>query len=272
MDPILVTGTSAPERTRLASLSRAISPKVPSDEPLPRFADPVCFATVGLDRATLEQINDRLVADADQAGLALAGSGCRPNVTILFVDGIAATFERLRHRDPMLFGQRTPDEIREIARQAGPVRAWSIIETRSRDGDRIGAKAALASGNGILTVATSSRLFATIRRDVLASVVLVERSSLVGKTTRQIADYLALRSLAAAHPEAAIGEETILSLFGPDGQGAPTEMTAFDRGYLQGLYSGSPNQLASLHQALIVRTILRARAGEGSARPTPVDQ
>lgn len=107
LNPIIVTGRSAPIRKRVEALQHAVTPYAAADEPLPRFSDPVCFAAAGLDRATLEPLSDRVVEDAAQAGLGLAGEGCRPNVTLLFVDGVEAVFARLRRRDPACFGYRT---------------------------------------------------------------------------------------------------------------------------------------------------------------------
>lgn len=257
LDPIIVTGRATQDRKQAEALTRAITPRTASDDPLPRFQDSVCFLTSGLDRATLEAIADRIAADAEQAGLRLAGDGCHPNVLVVFVAGIDAELKRLERGHATVFGDRTPSEIRDIAHQPGPVRAWSNTEVRSRDGDPI-------ARDGRLRVSISSRLVATIRKDMLASVVLVERSAVVGKTTRQIADYVAMRALASLRPQGVTGTNTILSLFASAGT-APAEMTAFDRGYLRGLYSGGANQFASVQQGLIVRTILKAEKAAATA-------
>lgn len=267
IDPITVNGNRATARTRIDALRRAVTPHIPSDEPMPRFSDPLCFAAAGLDRATLEQIGDRVVADAAAAGLALAGEACRPNVTLLLVDRVDAAFSRLRRRDATLFGDRTREEIDAIGRQAGPVRAWSILETRSRDGDRIGVNDGLKAASRTLAVPTTSRLFAPIRRDMLASILLVERTAVLGKTPVQIADYVVMRALAGVHPPDTARADTILSLFDPGNPAPAAQLTGFDRGYLKGLYSGSPNQLAPMHRSLIVRTILAQRTPEDAGSP-----
>lgn len=181
---------------------------------------------------------------------------------LMFVDTVDAAFSRLRRQNAGIFGYRTRDDITAIGGQFGAVRAWSNIETRSRDGDHIGANAALGTRNGTLAIPTASRLFAAIRRDMIASVVLVERRAVIGKTSQQIADYVAMRALADTHPRGPAGKDTILSLFDPGNNTPPAELTDFDRGYLKGLYSGSPNQLATMHSGRIVRTIL----GQPAAR------
>ncbi len=254
-DPIIVTGRPLPPKDEIRSLARAITPPTMANEPLPRFFESVCFGSKGLDRQTLVDIGDRLAADADQAGIKLAGDGCRPNVVILFVDGIEGEIDTLVKRRWWVFGYRSPSEIREIVDERGPVRAWSNIETRSSDGNRI-------DSNGVLRVSVASRLVSSVRQDALASIVLVERKALIGKTPVQIADYIAMRALAGARPRRTSGRETILTLFDGATRNAPPELTAFDRGYLHGLYAGEANALASTTQGRIVRDILKAKDRE----------
>lgn len=256
-DPIVVTARPLPPKAEIRALARTITPPSGSNEPLARFHDSVCFGTAGLDRRTLEDIGHRLAADAEQAGLDLAGDGCKPNVIILFVDGVDTQIRTLVQRKWWVFGDRTPAEIRTIVNEKGPVRAWSNNETRSRDGNRI-------TPGGVLKIETVSRISSPIRHDTLASVVLIERSALVSKTTSQIGDYAAMRGLAGARPQRTSGRETILTLFDPATPTAPSELTAFDRGYLRGLYAGAANALASTTQGTIVREVLKAKVAEAA--------
>ncbi|MGN7999886.1 hypothetical protein [Sphingomonas sp. 22176] len=236
-DPIIVMGRQAPDPETVRSLSRAITPNVAPDDPLARFNEPVCFITSGLAQATLEQIGDRLAADAEQAGLRLAGAGCHPNVAILFVNGVEATLKRLEHDRAVLFGTRKPADLHDLSRQPGPVRAWNNIRM---------VQVPLNEG---------SRLVSDVRMDIVNAIVLVERSAVVGRTTNQIADYAVMRALAVIRPRRAIGRDTILSLFDTAGS-PPAEMTVFDRGYLRGLYNGAGNQLANVQQGRIVQGIV----------------
>ncbi|WP_138983929.1 hypothetical protein [Sphingomonas elodea] len=254
-DPIIVTGRPLPSKEEIRALARDVTPPSTSSEPLARFHDSVCFGSVGLDRDTLIGIGDRLAADAELAGLKLAGEGCKPNVVILFVDGVAAEVDKLVRRKWWVFGDRLPSEIRTIVEERGPVRAWSNSEVRSSDGDRVDAQ-------GFLKVTTASRIVASTRRDTLASVVLIERSAIVGKTISQIADYVAMRALAGARPHRAGGRETILALFDGATERTPPELTSFDRGYLRGLYTGPANDFAGTSQSKIVRAILKAKDEE----------
>lgn len=236
-DSIIVTGRPAPAPDTIQSLSRAITPHVGPDDPLARFNEPVCFLTSGLAHATLEQIGDRLAADVEQAGVRLAGAGCHPNVAIWFVNGVEVTLTRLERDHAALFGTRKPADLRSLSRQPGPVRAWNNVRT---------VQVSLNQG---------SLLVSAVRMEIASTIVLVERSAVIGRTTNQIADYAVMRALAVIQPRRATGRDTILSLFDTAGS-PPPEMTAFDRGYLRGLYNGAGNQLAKVQLGRIVQGIV----------------
>ncbi|MGN7999885.1 hypothetical protein [Sphingomonas sp. 22176] len=102
-----------------------------------------------------------------------------------------------------------------------------------------------------------------IRKDVLASIVFIERSALPGKSPTQIGDCIAMRALGGTRPQNDLGARSILSLFTPGATEAPPEMTAFDRGYLRGLYADTANAFATTTQSLIVRSILEEKKAEG---------
>lgn len=257
-ESILVTARPLPPKEEIRALARAITPPTMANEPLPRFFESVCFGSQGLDRQTLIDIGNRLAMDADEAGLRLGGDGCNPNIVIFFVDGVEGEIKKLLQCRWWVFGYRTLSEIREIVDERGPVRAWSNVETRSREGNRIGS-------GGFLHVSVASRIASPIRQDALASVVLVERKAIIGKTPVQIADYIAMRTLAGVRPRRTSGGETILTLFDGATRSAPLALTAFDRGYLHGLYAGEANALASTTQGKIVHDILKAKDRETSS-------
>ncbi|WP_066718368.1 hypothetical protein [Sphingomonas pituitosa] len=253
-DPIIVTARPLPPKDEIKSLSRSITPYV-SGGSLPRFNASVCFGTSGLARRTLEQVGARLALDADLAGLELAGDGCKPNVFVLFVDGVGDQMAKLVERKWWVFGERSPAEVRDILRQRGPVRAWSNNELRGADGQRVGA-------DGLLRVPVATRIAPAVRHDMLAAIVVIERSAVVGKTPSQIADYVAMRALGGVRPPRTGSKETILALFDSHVLEAPAEMTAFDRGYLRGLYDSSTAEFASVTQGRIARRIMKEKDAE----------
>lgn len=264
-DPIVVEGRMLADDARIRALARAISPRVGFDQPLARFTDRVCFATAGLAAPMLRTIGYRLTEDADAAGIPLAGDGCTPNILVMFVEDGAAEARALLQRQPGLFGDMQPGEIRAMLHEPGPVHVWSISEVRSRDGDRMGYG---QEGPPTLKVPFATRIGLAIRRDMLSTVMLIDRKAVAGRTLRQIADYAAMRTLAMIRPKGATGGETILTLFDP-ASSPPPEMTAFDRGYLKALYEGSATERGATKVAMIARSIVkreeRARKADDKA-------
>ncbi|WP_163958287.1 hypothetical protein [Sphingomonas insulae] len=260
-DPIVVEGRALPDEVKIRALARAISPRVGFDQPLARFTDPVCFATAGLPSPMLRTIGARLAENADAAGIALAGDGCTPNIIVVFVEDSRAEAERLMRRKPWMFRNYQPSEMLDILKEPGPVHVWSVSEVRSRDGDRISQG---VDGPPTLRVPIATRIGLAIRRDMLSTVMLVDRKAVLGRSLRQVADYAAMRTLAMIRPKGAAGGDTILTLFDPAAAAPPTEMTAFDRGYLKALYAGSGTQRGATKVAMIARSIIRTAADDNA--------
>ena len=93
--------------------------------------------------------------------------------------------------------------------------------------------------------------------DVLNKVIVIvdaEQAGAVGGD--QLAEYLAMISLAQVDPEGETGGyDTILNLFAATA--APSGLTAWDRSYLQGLYQSRPDRIDPSRQARAVTRILR---------------
>lgn len=253
-EEVVVNGRTLPEEAQVRALARAISPRTGWDEPLARFDDPVCFGTGGLARPLLEAIGARLAEDAAEARVPLAGNGCEVNVLLLFVEDGPAELRRLLKRRPGLFGALRPGDVRAIIDEPGPVHVVTTSEIRSSDGDR------LVSSPGdvpTLKVSIASRIVLPIRRDLMSSLVLIDRRAAEGLSVQQIADYVAMRALAMIRPRGASGGSTILTLFDSSGAVAPLGLTPFDRGYLKALYQGSGNQRGATKVGMIARSIIK---------------
>lgn len=263
-DTIIVEGKPLADEARVRALARAITPRVGFDQPLARFTDPVCFATAGLPRSMLQTIGARLAEDAAEAGIRLAGDGCDPNIVVIFVDDGRAELKTLVKRRPWLFRDKQPSEIRAILDEPGPAHVWSVSETRSRDGDRLNYG---DGGAPSLKVWIASRIGLPVRRDMLSTVMLIDRKAVLGRSLHQIADYAAMRTLAMVRPKGATGGDTILALFDPDVPASPAGMTGFDRGYLKALYEGSGSQRAFTKVAMIARSINKDVASGADPRP-----
>lgn len=266
-ETIVVTGVApdkaSPREDQVRALTRAISPRVGPDQPLARFSDPICIATAGLQRNVLQAIGNRMAFDAVQAGISLAGDGCDPNVLVLFADDGRAELTALVKRRPVLFDGLTPAQIQALLDAPGPVHAWARSEIRNRDGGRLDYS---ANGPANLRVPIASMIVLPTRRDLISTVVVIDRKAVAGRSPDQVADYAAMRTLATVRPQGAAGSDTILTLFDPGTATPPGTMTLFDRGYLKGLYAGAANLRAPDKLAMIARHIVDA--GAPDTRPS----
>lgn len=252
-DELVVTGRRAPDKAELRRQVDGVAGHPGFDKPLARFIEPVCLGTMGLGADTGAAILDRMVQVAEAARVPMNGKAtCSPNVLVLFIDDSHAGVERIAKRTSGLMRSLSYYEVKALLKEPGPVYAWSAVETRSRDGDRMAVD--FPGDVPQLKVSTATRTALPIRQDMLSSVVIIERKAVAGKLVTQIADYAAMRAFAETEPRRKGDAATILSLF-DEGVVAPVEMTAFDRGYLRGVYSGAPNQLPGFQIGGMARAI-----------------
>jgi hypothetical protein len=253
---------AAPTRKVIGNQVRAATGPVSQNVPIARFQDPVCVAVGGLSSKVASEIAQRMLDDADLAGITLAGDHCRPNTMVLFVDDAHAEVAKMaksNHRALLGVGFNAR---RALLKSEGPAFAWRLTEVRTRDGET----SLPGDGPPTFHVAVASRVVQPVRQDVVTAVLIVERKAVVGKTSRQLADYAALRLFAGARELPGGGLDTMLALFGRKAA-PPAQLTAFDRGYLRGLYTGGANAFAYTQRGRMAGAI--ARENEASAPATP---
>lgn len=259
---VVVEGRRADRVTAARRLAVKIAPYQSGRDPLPRFTDPICPAADGLPGPVAAAFAARVRTDAAQAHIPVAGAGCTPNIIVLFPPDGREAVRALRRARPGLFAALAPDRTRRLTDEPGPVRAWSYTQLRSRDGDeeRLATLTHLPAPE--LYVRDASILKTTTRMDVDGAVVVIDQPAAIGKTINQLADYVAMRTMAQAKPvDADGGEPTILRLFDPDTQ--PTAgLTAFDQAYLRAFYVGPPTEAAVTRVHAIAH-----RVGRGIATP-----
>jgi hypothetical protein len=248
------TDATAPRQTLRsvrAALDR-VAPAYSANDPVARFTDPICAASSGLPAQADRIIVDRIAALAASAGLQVARPGCAPNVRIVFVADGRAAMRRLFHTRPAAVTGQSVQAMNRLIAEPSPARAWIETEIRSRDGDRPSYSPVQAPG---LPVATSSHLSLPIRRDILSATVMIDRDAAAGVPLTQIADYAAMRALTGARADARLGQRSILSMFTGPISASPEAATAFDQGYLRGLYEGRGDLPYTIKSAAIVSRI-----------------
>ena len=204
-------------------------------QPLARFEEPICPGVIGLPFDLAGPLIVRVRAVADAVGIDTAkASDCRPNVIIAFTGDGKADLQEIANRDSSLLSGMTYWERKKVLKVDGPVRAFSLVATKSNTGMS-------GSGNGQQFETTiASRLVLSTRRDIAIAVVLFDADAADGKTVTQLADYTAMRTFARTKPpKGDVYYGTILQLF-DNVEPAPERLSDFDIAYLQAVYTGAP--------------------------------
>lgn len=230
-DEIVVVGArEVPPRTAKRFV-RQISSSV--DGQLARFAEPICPIVAGLGPDAARAIEARLRAVAADAGAKVGEPGCRPNIALMVAHDADDFVKALHKRFPGFFGSLSMVKLRKALRE-GPVHAWSTIEVRDELGNAIGS-----DDDGVKYVErfSASAITAGTRQVTVKSIVVIDDKAVVGKSVVQIADYVAMRTLAGARPPRDGGNvDSIITLFDEGSAFTDPELTALDQGFLQGLY------------------------------------
>lgn len=180
--------------------------------------------------------------------MSVGAKNCQKNVLIGFVDDISKEVDNLLENERWAFGNLQPSERKKLVNQSGPTRAWHVSKMGNADGvELVWRESSEISGLYIYedrSNTTGSRLRSSRTQLIKASVVLIERSSAVGKTLNQLTDFATFRAIA---PVDVIQESpppspaSILTLF--DSASAPEELTDFDTAFLKAYYAGNGRNL-----------------------------
>jgi hypothetical protein len=265
---IVVTGRPKPlTRSEVFEQAQALSRASRRyNEALARFVTPLCPGVSGFTADTAGMIVDRIRANAARLRVPLAGAKCSPNLIVAVVEDGRTLLSNLERTRPQMFSLVAASERTELLGEGEPVRVWNNIVTIGHDG----APVPRWNGEELLPSVwgQTNRWFVPFHRDILSTLVVFDRTAVLGMTLVQLADYATMRGL--AHMRPASGTEpmpTILALFEPSGRDTP-ELTSFDIGYLRSLYWEQPNEPA-VSKLLRVRREA-AKAQEQAAEPVPV--
>lgn len=265
-----------------------------SDAQYARWNTGLCPSVAGLPAAEAQVIIDHIARRAHRANVSVGGADCARNLVIIFAPDGAAVARELVSTRPDLLGFASALEIAPSLRPRldafvaadRPVRFWHLTNTMAADGSamrdgeartgrstrdalaasRGGGTDAVMQGSGLSNVesvrADGTRFRSTTREDLNFALIVVDTTRIAGMPPAAVADYLAMASLVQLDPNADVAAyPTILNLFSGTAS-APAAMTAWDEGFLEGLYRGTNRNTASLRQqrAEIARRIERASA------------
>jgi len=242
-----------------------------------RWDDGVCVGAANFSPEVGQYLVDRVSDVARDLGLRGHEPPCEPSILIIGAADAAAMADELVASRPMLFrvGGGGMDQglsaLNAFRTGERPVRWWNVSLPLDSDTGEIGVRLPGAAGATVNLVdgavfdyapiirrTTASRLREDLRDVLKRSVVIIDVDLLDGITLAQLADYVAMVSLAQVSPEADTGRfESILNLFeAPELAGG---LSAWDIAYLRGLYAIQPGYVGSAVQAdALGDAILRA--------------
>ncbi|NUN67574.1 hypothetical protein HCU40_23410 [Pseudanabaena biceps] len=240
---------------------------------LARWRDPVCVGVVNLRADAAAFIADRVTAVAADLGVDTGGEGCRPNIAVIATDdagALAAALTEARRR-AFRTGATGTDRggaaLRDFVETERPVRWWQTsLPIDSRTGQRAvrapgectGACASIYDFAPVIVVDSASLLRSTVIDNLQRAIVIIDVDDIQNVSLAQLADYVAMVSLAQIDPNAQTDSyASILNVFAmPD---TAEGLTEWDRAYLAGLYNSEQNLRSTIgNHGDIVASIRRA--------------
>lgn len=253
-----------------------------------RWDRSVCVGVVNLRREAAQYLVDRVSTVAEDLGLSPGDPGCTPNLLIVATsDGDAFAREMVeRRRRALRMGGSGMDRgaaaLRDFQETSRPVRWWQVSmpvdsETGQRavrlpgDGEDNGAKGSAFNYAPKVSVFAASRLTTQIVDNIFRAIIVVDVSKTGAVNSEQLADYIAMVSLAQIDPTADTSAyASILNVFN-DPSSAPS-LTEWDKAYLNGLYDAQrTRQNVRAGKSEIQSSIRRAHARLADETPPTTD-
>ena len=238
--------------------------KQPPGRGYARWQGHVCIGVHNLQKDPAQYIVDHISHVAEELGLEPGEPGCSPQVIIIFTtDGKAmATYMVENQRRVLrpaggLAGMNLGvDALDAFAQSDRAVRWWHVSMPVDA---RIGTKAIRTADDEaapVISVAGPSRIHSGIRDDLMYVFIIVDSKKLMGTTWQQLADYLAVVSLAQIDPSASpAGFDSILNVF--SNPAAYSGLSDWDRSYLRALYSFDQERLPRIQVNELVGRMMR---------------
>lgn len=239
LDDVVVRGTLAEQVQSF--VGEIASNAAPRGRFLANWQDRICPGVVNLNGDLARSVLDRIAVVAADLEVQTGAPGCNPNVVIIFTNDGAGLASAMVAREPDVFEHpnvgafnRGSADLAWFSASEAPVRWWHLsmpVDTLSRQRTvRLhGEKAQEIGAEGLLSISTVDVLYKVI---IVVDVARTEDVNLA-----QLADYLAMISLAQVDPRAQVDEfNTVLNIFQ---RPAVPGLTDWDRSYLQALYSSA---------------------------------
>lgn len=281
-EPAVALGDVIVEGRRLDELTRELVDAVSAPalrRGLARWGGRVCVGVAKIGNDVAQAVADRVSQVAMAYGLRTGDPGCRPNILVVFTgDGQSLSAAMVEHRRQMFHVgvgglDRGDVALRHFQKSDRPVRWRSVsLPTNAYTGEaglRLpGGDAPMGAGEGLVNKGRN------IRDDLNKVIVVVDTYQVENLSLPQLADYVAMVSLAQVDPDGdTSGYATILNPF--DAPQSIDGLTEWDTSYLTSLYRVqdspvqriNPSAQARMMAADMIRSQCAARNAAGQAAP-----
>jgi hypothetical protein len=228
-----------------------------------RWHRSVCIGVHNLESTAAQYIVDRISQLAAEVGLTPGEPGCLPDVIVIFATDAKQVAAAIVEKWPRLLrpsaivGDMTLSraELDEFAESERAVRWWHVsMPVDARTGER----AVRLPGDPLAAVGVAgpSRIHDGTRDELRNVFIIVDGTRLTGTTWQQLADYLAVVSLAQVDPDAnPAAFDSILNLF--TNPNAYSGLTDWDRSYVRALYEFDQERRPELQTGDLVSEMAR---------------
>lgn len=220
-----------------------------------RWRVPVCPTVSGATPEQGEYVRARVLEVAHAVSAPANGDKqCEGNLLIVLTEHPDQFWTSWRARYPKMFARESRQNLQRILDLTRPVVTWQNA-TLNASGPPAVSRGSDQPPEYRLS---DSRFRSSVSQDISSVIVVVNTSATGGATFGQLADYIAMVSLARVDPRIDpnsdfAGAPTILKVFARDFASAPKKLTNWDEAFLRGLYKGSDPLVHK--RAEIVRTM-----------------
>ena len=229
----------------------------PGTRQLARFEQRICPRVFGLRAPAAAKVTTRMRLVSAAVTRDVAPEKCVPNVMLVVTRDKAAFMREVARGRDNLFDGMSGNKIRSLVRDQSPVTAWQVMgASLAADGRVISEEGTLGFQTNRTTEA-STRIRPAVRQQFDFAVVVVDARVIDGLNTTQLADYATMRALASLDPSALAADapSILRAIDAPADAEVPLSLTAWDYGFLRGLYKTQTNLYATQQRSVIAREV-----------------
>ncbi len=262
--------SEAERHKQLREFTREVIRPPRMNQPVAKFAFPVCVTVLGLTLEDTAVIAERIRENAEALGVGVdRAPDCAPTVRVAFMAPAAGPAEGWLSSESPQLAHLAGYQRERVLGETGPVRAWHKVAVRDALGNafrpQLGDQQRFPTYTEIQPLSTSDPLVTT---EITGAAVLISREAANGFTLGQLADYATLRALLGTGPvEGDAPAPTILTLFADPAP--PAGLTDFDKALVRELYDASYNASARRVYNDIARAAVAAERSDGRGNHAP---